>query len=395
MASAGAKDLDLFLSRLEEVHPEPFHGISRSDFVDALRALQDRLRNLDADETTVEVMRLVALLSRAGRDGHQFALPQPGHEGAVLPLRIYEFDEGVFVTAAMPGASDIVGAELLAIGDTDIEEVVTLVEPLVPRDGPSTVAAFRSVFLLRTEVLRGLGVLADSAVTVTIRHGGTERTVEIDPADFDAYVSWAGEYGMFGLPDRADTTYLSGTDEILRAEQLPGSSAAYLRYTRVERPAASALEAARALLTNQSIDRAILDVRQNPGGDNHNNPSMIKLVTDFVDAHPGAPVVVLTDRVTFSAAANLVTDIEGTVDPVFVGEAMGGGLNFWNDVTQVRFDDLPVPMQIGVSTKYWERSTPGDERLTIEPDVAVPVTAADYFGGRDPALAAAAVAPAS
>ena len=63
------------------IHPEPFHGVPREEFVGALRDLQDRLATLSADETTVAVMRLVAMLSREGRDGHQFALPRPGTRG--------------------------------------------------------------------------------------------------------------------------------------------------------------------------------------------------------------------------------------------------------------------------------------------------------------------------
>ena len=82
--------------------------------------------------------------------------------------------------------------------------------------------------------------------------------------------------------------------------------------------------------------------------------------------------------------------LERLVDPVFVGEAMGGGLNFWNDVAWVNLDALPVPMQVGVSTRYWQQAAdPEDPRLTIEPDVPVAVEAADYFAGRDPTLEAA------
>ena len=32
---------------------------------------------------------------------------------------------------------------------------------------------------------------------------------------------------------------------------------------------------------------------------------------------------------------------------------------------------------------------PDDPRLTLEPDIAVPYTSADYFAGRDPVLEAA------
>jgi hypothetical protein len=47
-------------------------------------------------------------------------------------------------------------------------------------------------------------------------------------------------------------------------------------------------------------------------------------------------------------------------------------------------------MRVGISTIYWEKSTPDDQRLTIEPEIAVPSLAADYFEGRDPVLEAAA-----
>lgn len=65
-----------------------------------------------------------------------------------------------------------------------------------------------------------------------------------------------------------------------------------MRYSRVEPPDAAALESARELLTRPEVDRTVLDIRQNPGGDNHNNPSMIGLLIDFVAAHADATVVV-------------------------------------------------------------------------------------------------------
>ena len=117
----------------------------------------------------------------------------------------------------------------------------------------------------------------------------------------------------------------------------------------------------------------------------HGSPSAS---SRFAGVHPGR-LVVLIDRVTFSAAANLATEIEQSTDGTFVGEPTGGGLNFWDDVRQVHLDHLPVPMMVGVSTRYWQFAEPDDPRLTIDPDVPVTVTAGDFFAGRDPALDAA------
>ena len=94
----------------------------------------------------------------------------------------------------------------------------------------------------------------------------------------------------------------------------------------------------------------------------------------------------LTDWVTFSAASNFATEVEQSTDAIFAGEPMGGGLNFWNDVDFIPLPDFVVPMRVAVSTRYWEKSTPVDPRLTIEPNLAMPVRAADYFAGHDPLL---------
>jgi hypothetical protein len=115
---------------------------------------------------------------------------------------------------------------------------------------------------------------------------------------------------------------------------------------------------------------------------------LLSLVQEFAADHPGG-LRVLTDRVTFSAAANLATRIEQSTDATFIGEAMGGGLNFWDDVRWVALDGLPVPMQVGVSTRYWQFAPADDPRLTIGPDIDVPLTAAEHFAGRDPVLDAA------
>jgi hypothetical protein len=39
-----------------------------------------------------------------------------------------------------------------------------------------------------------------------------------------------------------------------------------------------------------------------------------------------------------------------------------------------------------VAARYWERSTPDDPRITIEPDLEVTMSSADYLAGRDPVL---------
>jgi C-terminal processing protease CtpA/Prc len=227
--------------------------------------------------------------------------------------------------------------------------------------------------------------MREDTVAIEVEQDGATVERELEPVSFQEHEAFAGRHGVIRLPFRDDTRYLDQYEVPLTWERM--GSALYVRLTEIrDRPEPALVRA----VHDRKLDRLVLDLRQNPGGDNHNNPPVVDLARTFQERHPGAPVVVLTDRVTFSAASNLATDLERLVDPVFVGEAMGGGLNFWNDVAWVNLDALPVPMQVGVSTRYWQQAADLDDpRLTIEPDVPVAVEASDYFAGHDPTLEAA------
>ncbi len=378
-----ARDLDQLVSSLDSTHPNAWHGIAREEFVAALDGYEAALPGYTPEEAVVELMRVVALLSREGRDGHQFAIPQQGSEPPVLPITVYEFDEGVTITAAAPPHQGLVGGSITAIAGTPINDVLAAIEPLVPRDGPATVPAFRPIFLPRTEVLRGLGIIGDGPVELAIDHHGLELVESVEPIPFDTYQEFLDGRAMHQLPASDRSRYLTDP-EPLTVEEMEGG-VLYIRYRNVVAPSVSD---ARELVEGGSIGRLVLDLRQNPGGDNTTYGPLLDLVRDFAAAHPGE-LRVLTDRVTFSAASNLATEIEQSTDAVFVGEPMAGGLNFWNDVNYVRLDSLPVPMQVGVSTHYWEFAEPDDPRLTIEPDVAIPASSEDFLSGGDPVLDAA------
>jgi hypothetical protein len=378
-----AEDLEGLLAVLDRTHPNAWHGIERDDFVAAIEAYRVALPGSTPEEAVVELMRVTSLLSREGRDGHQFALPQRGSEGPALPLTVYEFAEGVTITAAAAPYEGLAGARITAIAGAPIADVLAAIEPLVPRDGPVTVPAFRPIFLPRTEVLRGLGIIGDGPVELTLDRDGAEVVESVEPIPFDDYRAWLGDRGMQQLPASDRVLYLADPEPL--TIQSLGEGVLYVRYRSVQAPS---VDEAHDLIEAGSIRRLVLDLRQNPGGDNTTYGPLLELVRDFAAAHPGE-LRVLIDRVTFSAAANLSTEIEQRTDAVFIGEPMGGGLNFWDDVTFVRLDALPVPMQVGVSTRYWEFAEPDDPRLTIEPDVTIPATSADFLAGNDPVLEAA------
>jgi C-terminal processing protease CtpA/Prc len=95
-------------------------------------------------------------------------------------------------------------------------------------------------------------------------------------------------------------------------------------------------------------------------------------------------LVVLIGRTTFSAAANLIAELEASTGATFVGEPSGGSPNLYGDPAPAT---LPHSgWSFHAAAIRWVKSTEGDARLALEPDVPVPVRAADFFAGRDAAL---------
>jgi hypothetical protein len=385
LVAAGA-DLDHALEQLEAIHPEPFHAVTREAFVAELEALKDDLPAMSADQAMVGLMRLWARLS-VERDGHQFTFLAEARDEPILPLRVYEFAEGVFITAAMDEQAGLAGTRLVSVGGHPIDEVLAALEPLVPRDGPATVPAFRPIYLLKVAVLRGLGLVGDGDVELEVDDGSGPRTVWVTPVPVAEFEAWAGWLAYTGLPPRDGLRATEQRDEAIWVEHLP-EGAIYIRYPAVFDIPQATIEEIDAMAAEHPDERVILDLRQNPGGDNHNYANLLSHLMDPDIDRPGR-LMVLTDRVTFSAAANFSTEIEQKTQARFVGEAPGGGLNFWDDVTWEHLDDYVVPMRVAISTRYWEKATADDPRLTIEPDLPVPTRAADYFAGRDPVLEAA------
>jgi hypothetical protein len=384
-AGAAAADLDMLLELLEVIHPEPFHGVPRDEWVAALREIQDSIPALTPEETMVEVMALVGMLSREGRDGHQIAFPPEG--GPMLPLRVYEFPDGLFVTDAID--SELIGARITAINGHPIDEVLAGLDPLIARDSPATVPGFRPFYLLRADVLEGLGFIDDDAsVSLTIEPagGGAEADISLTTIAFDEFGEFAGQFGIIHLPER-DGLRFTAPEPLFWTEDL-GGGALYVRLTQVQAVPTSEVEALSEALEQPDVTKVIFDLRHNPGGNNTTYPYLLAILQRIEQ-----PMWVLTDRRTFSAASNLSTEIEQSTDAQFAGEEMGGGLNFWDDVQFVELANLPIPLNVGISTVYHQKSTPDDPRLTIEPDLPVDLTSADYFAGVDAVLDAVLAAP--
>jgi tetratricopeptide (TPR) repeat protein len=143
----------------------------------------------------------------------------------------------------------------------------------------------------------------------------------------------------------------------------------------------------RALAAVDSLvpERVIIDVRDDLGGDSYYNLALVQGLIRRVRVDQPDRLFVIIGRGTYSAAMNLVTELERYTHATFVGEPTGSPPAFFGDHLPVRLPHSGI--ELNISTQWWVRD-PYDHRTWVPPAIYAEPSSADYRAGVDPALQA-------
>jgi len=282
------------------------------------------------------------------------------------------------------------GGQLVAINGMPVEDAVRLVTPLASHDNDETIEGVVPMLLMTPEMLDGLGIVGDIAKPhfKVRRIDGSEVVLDPEVLAWDPYISRFGGVPV-GLPKAPQPLSQSRRDETFWWTMV--GDALYFQYNEVRASSAGnslrkVVGEVRERLVAGGVSRVIVDIRHNPGGDNTTYGPLRDLLLDPLVDRPGYLYVII-GRQTFSAATNFATELDVKSSAVFVGEPTGGRPNLYGDTRRVI---LPTShIRVNVSSRYWEKSTPDDQRPWIAPDIPVELSSTNYFAGVDPVLDAA------
>jgi hypothetical protein len=385
-----ADDLERLVPGMDSIHPSLTHGTTREALDRAVTSLAERIATSTNDELMVGVLRIVAMVSAAGCDAHTGAFIWGTGRYPVdsLPLRLWLFEDQVVIVDALPPYEALTGARIDAIDGRPIAEVLAALDPLIPRDNDQTVRLLTPRYLLIPQVLRGLGIADAGAVSLSLSTDpGVEREEAVVPIPMAEYNSWAGSYGLH-LPEDSGVLYLSDIDTPLRWQILPDAVTLYVQYNRIDPLPAATVADLRAAAEGRDVERVVLDVRHNYGGELSALDPIVSLFSSPALDRPNG-LYLITGRNTFSAGSILVARLDET-SAVIVGEPMGGCPTLYGDSSELLLPFSGISVSVASELSVGVRAD--DNRATIEPDVIATLTRELWLDKRDPSLEAIVLA---
>jgi hypothetical protein len=374
-----AGDIRTLVAELERQHPNPYHDVSREAFHRAADELAASAPSLRRDQLVVGVMRLLALLGeRDGHSGIHPLSPVPGQNLHAYPLRLHRFPEGFYVARASDAA--LIGARISAIGGIPIEEVEVRVRPLITRDNEWTVLDRLPFFLVVSEVLAGLDLAPVFSFELP---NGSRRESTFEAISVALHVQRFGGWWQPTTRPGTQPLYLRLRNRSYALSRIDRGRALYVTYNVTTHPRGVPSRLIH-LARSRRVRRVIVDVRLNGGGDNTTYNGLLQALRHRRVNRLGR-LRVLIGRRTFSAAGNFAGDVDRNTRARFYGEPTGGAPSQWGDSALI-----PLPsIGIAAATAVQYIGSETDKRLATHADVPVAISAADFFAGRDPVLAAA------
>ncbi|PKN24356.1 MAG: hypothetical protein CVU65_12030 [Deltaproteobacteria bacterium HGW-Deltaproteobacteria-22] len=375
-----AADLHTLATELATRHHDLFFRLPRERWDRLVAEAGGGLASLSRAGLAVRFAKLVAAVG----DGHTElgldAIPEFGR----LPLVFERFPDGLFITGIDDAHAAFRGKRVTHIGKLEVAAAVATVEPLISHDNAGSLSIRVGAFLAIPEVLSALGI---------IQTGGPARitTADGETLELSRVASW--KEVRWAVPSGPVPLHLRKPQLAYWNDYLPEHRALYFKYNRcADDPAAGMtlaklVEGTFAFMKQKPVERFVLDLRDNGGGDSRIAAPLIAALAADPGLNRRGRLFVLIGPRTFSSAVLNTLELRRRTRALLVGEPTGGRPSHHGEVKT-----FPLPQtgwSVRYSTKYFTTDLVQGDPDAIVPDLPVALTGADWVAGRDPVLDAA------
>jgi hypothetical protein len=383
--AAWRTDLDIFAREFARAHVDFSKLYPRARFDRDLAAIANAIPVSRDTDVVLALMRLVAS-ARVGHTNVRFPTPPAPIAFQRLPMAFAWFAGGLAVTAASEPYREAIGLHVRSIGRMTPAELEHAVAPYVSFENTVWLRQQSRSFMNVAEVLRTVGAIdADGPVPVTLsRADGTPLVLRVEPGP------WQNRALVTAIDALKIPETLARRDpaRYYLAEFLPDEKAVYIRYSRCQDDPVQPFAAfttdvfSRVDADPRAVTRVVIDLRTNGGG----NSAVIDPLLDGLRRRRltgRARLAVLVGPATFSSAMMNALTLRRNLGAELIGEPLGEKPNSYGEVRTMTLPNSQVTIQY--STKFFRLDRSGDP-MTVEPDINVTQTLADFLAGRDPVL---------
>ncbi len=380
--AAWLEDLTFFADHLAKGQKDFAKVYPKDAFEGELNAIRRELPHLSNHEVKLRLIRLIA-----GAHIVHNAIDIP--KGFLrLPMSFYWYADGLVVTAAADEYREAIGARVVRIGSLTPEQLERAVAPYVSYENEPWLHELSPNYMRLVDVLQALKIEdPDGRVAVTVQKAARSALTLRVPLGAAPETLVSAEDALHIPPRLALGRNLS---PYYWYKYLPESGTLYVQYDKCYddpklpfktfvRDMFSAVDA----LPNR---RTVVDLRFNTGGNN----TVVFALEDALKERPalGAKghLYALIGRATVSSGMDAAADFRSRLHAILIGEPLGERPNTYAEVSTFTLPNSGLVVRY--STKYFRAVTDADP-ASLEPDVLVTRSVADFLAGRDPVLDAA------
>ena len=384
-------DLAFLKETVHKEYPFLFKKITAVQFDSAVNQLRQDIPRLQPHEIVAGLARIVASFQYGHTDIRWTGGVVKFH---IIPVSLYWFNSGIHVEGIHKDYSQALGAKLLKVNGVPVEEALKAVRLLLPVENEQYFKAYVLDFLCIPEALHAQKVTQtlQNAITFTLEKDG--KTFDQTFPAMESF-RFPRKYSLIqpnadwvSSRDQSKTPlYLKNLDKIYYYEYLPETKTVYVRQSQIQDDPSDPIPAFYKrvfdFIEKNEVDRLVLDVRLNGGGNNYKNKTIVKEVIKSKINQPGKFFVIIGRR-TFSACQNLVNELDNYTEAVFVGEPTSENINFYGDNRQVVLPKSKIP--IFLSFAWWQDKPQWEDGPWLAPHVAVDMSYEQYRTNQDPVL---------
>ena len=400
-AAQWREDLQFLKTTVHNKYPMLFHMVTAQQFDDAVADLNKRIPELQGYEVAAELSKIVAMFRIGHTNLSLFPAQRHNNNGAptafnfnVAPVSFYDFSDGLYIKAADKKYENAVGGKVLKIGTMETTAALQAIRPYVPFENEQGFKSNTPFYLTILEVLKNAKIIDQlDYLPVVISKNGKEQTIRFEkaPLSMDRFSTT----GLTIPNDWVDANtasekplWMRDGKEYRSMEYLKDSKTLYVRHSATLNDGDKTIQAffknMLEFIDKNDVEKLILDVRMNGGGNNYLNKPIITSLIQARKVNQKGKFYCIIGRRTFSACQNLVNELEKYTEVTFVGEPTSENVNFYGDTKQ---EVLPnSKFAASLSWMWWQNLDPRDKRAWTPPQLAVDMSFAEYQKGIDPVM---------